>query len=91
MAELASYEFYRGRLKSMIRENNKRILPSKWRSELNELQDQCSAIRGPLMDTTWKLAIMDVLNYNRKELERMTENDKHDKNKDRVFCLERSR
>lgn len=80
VSELAFYKTYRSNLKDIIKEADKKIVPNKWRSELSDLETKFAKIREPYADTLSKLSAIEVLSFNRKDLERMLENESHKKN-----------
>lgn len=75
--ELAYYESYRGRLKGMIREDDKSIRFRKWEKELEELRAEYGETQKPYAEVVNMLAHIEVLQHNRQELQRMMENEKH--------------
>ena len=79
VSELAYYKAYRSNLKDMIKEADKKIVPGKWRSELSDLETKYAKTREPYADTLSKLSAIEVLSFNRKDLERMLENESHKK------------
>ena len=74
---------YRSRLKEMIQEPDKKITPKVWRKELSSLQTEYEATHRPYSVTVRNLAATDVLLHNRKDLERILENESHRKSIDR--------
>ena len=77
IAELGYYDMYRDELKSMIKEPDKKIMPKSWKRELEKLEPNFKATQKPYSQVVWKLAAIEVLNHNRKDLERMLENERH--------------
>ena len=77
IAELAYYDMYRDELKGMIKEPDKKITPTSWKKELEKLKPEYEKTQKPYSQLVWRLAAIEVLNYNRKDLERMLENEKH--------------
>ena len=77
IAELGYYDMYRDELKSMIKEPDKKIMPKSWKRELEKIEPEFKATQKPYSQVVWKLAAIEVLNYNRKDLERMLENERH--------------
>ena len=77
IAELAYYDMYRNELKDMIKEPDKKITPTSWKKELEKLKPEYDKTQKPYSQLVWKLAAIEVLNYNRKDLERMLENEGH--------------
>jgi len=63
--------------KGMIREDNKDIRATAWRLELDNLREDLAKTDIPYADEASRLAKVEVLEYNRKELERMLENESH--------------
>ena len=74
-AELNTYKIYRNVLKDMIKEPDKRINPNAWQKELDCLSEKYHKTEGPLSDAIADLAKIEVLNYNKKDLERMLQNE----------------
>ena len=68
---------YRDELKGIIKESEKRIMPKTWKRELEKLESKFKATQKPYSQVVWKLAAIEVLNHNRKDLERMLENERH--------------
>ena len=73
--ELASFDVYRSSLKEAIKEENKNITPLKWRMELDSISRDFYQVTKQYSDTMVKLATMEVLEHNRKELSRIMENE----------------
>ena len=73
--ELASFDVYRSSLKQAIKEENKNITPLKWRIELDSISREFDQVTKQYSDTAVKLAAMEVLEHNRKELNRILENE----------------
>lgn len=61
----------------MIKEPDKKIAPASWKKELEKLKPEFDKTQKPYSQLVWKLAAIEVLNYNRKDLERMLENEKY--------------
>ena len=66
---------YRDELKGMIQEADKKIMPKSWRQELEKLKPEFHATQKPYSQVVWRLAAIEVLNHNRKDLERMLKNE----------------
>ena len=77
IAELGYYDMYRDELKSMIKESDKKIMPKSWKRELEKLEPEFKATQKPYSQVVWKLAAIEVLNHNRKDLERLMENERN--------------
>ena len=75
--ELNTYKIYRDALKDMIKEPDKKITPKAWQKELDVLKERYQKTERPLSDATLDLAKMEVLNHNRRDLDRMLENESH--------------
>ena len=73
--ELTQYDVYKSELKGMIQGENKNVTPSKWRTELDKLDQDYAQVAKQLSDTTINLAAVEVLEHNRKELNRILENE----------------
>ena len=61
----------------MIEESDKRITPKKWQEELDNLKADYQKNRIRCSDITLHLAKIEVLSYNKRDLERMLENESH--------------
>lgn len=81
MTEIAYYDAHRSRIKSMITGPDKRILPRTWEKELSELRGSFEETQKPYADLVSKLSAVEVLEYNWRDLDRMLENERHDKNR----------
>jgi hypothetical protein len=77
MVELAYYDTYRSRLKSMITEPDKKITAGAWRKELASLQAALEKNSEPYAEVVTDLASVEVLQHNKHDLERMLENESH--------------
>ncbi len=73
--ELAYYDTYRSHLKEKIKEPDKKINPKAWDKELTTLKAEYSKTERQYAQTVWKLAVIEVLSHNRKELDRMLGNE----------------
>ena len=80
-SELNTYRINRNVLKDMIREPDKKIDPKAWRKELDSLKLECQQTERSLSDVTIDLAKMEVLDHNRKDLERMLANERNQNNR----------
>ena len=74
--ELVKYKVLREKLKNMIREPDKKITATKWRNELESLTAKKERLQLPYAEVVTNLACCEVLEYNRKELNRMLQNEK---------------
>jgi hypothetical protein len=81
-AELNTHRVYREVFKGMIEESDKRITPKKWQEELESLKADYQKNRIRCSDITLHLAKIEVLSYNKRDLERMLENESHQKKHD---------
>ena len=86
-AQLNSFKMYKSAMKDMIKEPDKKITPIAWRKELEGLKEKYRQTERPLSDAIVNLAKMEVLSYNKRDLERMLENERNERNKN----LNRSR
>lgn len=77
--ELESYDLYRKELKKKIVEPDKKITPKAWKKELAQLEKKLDEIREPFGEVIVNLSSIELLEYNKKELGRMMENEKHQK------------
>jgi hypothetical protein len=75
--ELTTYRMYRDVLKDMIAEPDKKIVPKAWQKELDGLAERYAKTQRPYSDAVVDLAKMEVLNHNKRDLERMLENESH--------------
>ena len=74
-SELTYYDTYREILKNMIKEPDKSITPRKWRAELEKLYDQYDRIEESMSGITWDLAVIEVLRWNKFDLDRILQNE----------------
>ena len=72
---------YRDVLKDMIAEPDKKIVPKSWQKELDGLEERYAKTQRPYSDAVVDLAKMEVLNHNKRDLERMLENESHQRNR----------
>ena len=77
--ELESYDLYRNKIKQSIVEPDKKITPKAWKKELTQLEKKLDEIREPFGEVIVNLSSIELLEYNKKELGRMMENEKHQK------------
>lgn len=82
--ELNTRRMYRNVLKDMIEESDKLIKPKAWQKERDTLAEKLPGIRKSISAATVDLAKMEVLEHNRRDLERMLENERHDRNRERA-------
>ena len=82
--ELNTRRMYRNVLKDMIEESDKLIKPKAWQKERDTLAEKLTGIRKSISSATVDLAKMEVLDYNRRDLERMLENESHDRGRERA-------
>ena len=81
MAELAYYNAHCVHIKGMITESEKKIIPRTWEKELASLQTSLYKTQKLYAELVTKLSAVEVLEYNRRDLERMLGNESHDKNR----------
>ena len=62
-----------------IIEPDKKITPKAWKMELAQLEKKLDEIREPFGEIIVNLSSIELLEYNKKELGRMMENEKHQK------------
>jgi len=74
--DLAYYDTYRDRLKGMITEPDKKITPKAWQKELDSLLPKYDAGKEPYAIVVSTLATIEVLEYNKTDLQRMLENER---------------
>lgn len=82
MGELAYYDAHRSKIKGMITEPDKKITPRAREKELASLQASLDKTQKPYAELVTQLSAVEVLEYNRTDLERMLSNESHDKNRD---------
>ena len=82
--ELNTYKIYRDTLKSMIVEPDKKINPKAWTKELDSLNERYQKTERPLSDATLELAKMEVLNHNKRDLERMLQNERSERSRTHI-------
>ncbi len=75
--ELTTYKMYRNVLKDMITEADKKIVPKAWKKELDTLKERYDETKREYSGAVVDLAKMEVLNYNKRDLERMLESESH--------------
>ena len=87
--ELNTHKMYKSALKDMIEEPDKKITPIAWRKELATLGETYKEKQKAYSAAVVDLAKMEVLNHNRKDLDRMLENEGHKRtvNKDRNISI----
>ncbi len=78
-SELNTYRFHRDILKDMIKEDDKTIRSKAWQKEFDILSKEFDDTQKPFSQLVWKLSAIEVLEFNRKELVRMLENEGHQK------------
>ena len=81
-SELNTYKLHRDILRGMIKEDDKKITPKAWQRELDTLRTEYDKSKTPYAQLVWKLAAIEVLSHNRRDLERMLENESHQRNRD---------
>ena len=72
---------YKSVLKDMIKEPDKKIVPKKWKEELDRLDEKSQKTEKAISNAVVDLAKMEVLSYNKRDLERMLENERHQPSK----------
>ena len=75
--ELNTFKMYKNILKDMIKEADKKIVPKKWKKELDRLDEKSQKTEKAISNAVVDLAKMEVLSYNKRDLERMLENERH--------------
>lgn len=76
MMDLAYYDNYRSKLKGMITEEGHKITPKTWQKELDSLLPQFEATKEPYARVVSELASIEILQYNRTDLQRMFDNER---------------
>jgi hypothetical protein len=74
--ELSKYDVFHSELKQKLKPDEK-ITPLKWSSELKTYNARLEKIKEPYSKVTVQLACVEVLEHNRKELNRLLENEQH--------------
>ncbi len=74
--DIAYYDTYRERLKGMITESDKKIIPKAWQRELDSLLPKYEAGKESYAIVVSTLATIEVLEYNKTDLDRMLENER---------------
>ena len=77
MVELTMYDAHRNRLKELIVEPDKKIIPKAWEKELASLKESYEQTKKPYAETVVNLSAVEVLEHNKRDLERMLENESH--------------
>ena len=80
--ELRNYDMYRKVIKGLIRGEDKRILPKEWQKQIDKMNSDNSEINKSIQKTVSVLAAIEVLQYNKKDLQRIIENENHKKQKE---------
>jgi len=75
--ELNTFKMYKNILKDMIKEPDKKIVPKKWKEELAGLEKKSQKTDKAISNAVADLAKMEVLSYNKRDLKRMLENERH--------------
>ena len=73
--ELAYYGTRRDGLINIIQEPDKSFTPKRWNAEFEKLYDQYDMIEESTSGITWDLAVIEVLRWNRSELDRILQNE----------------
>lgn len=81
IAELTYYDVYRENLKGMIHEPDKKITPKAWQKELDALLPQLEETKKPYAKAVTTLASIELLEYNKSDLERMLGNERRAREK----------
>ncbi|WP_317313323.1 MobA/MobL family protein [Absicoccus porci] len=79
ISELAFYDAHRSHIKGMITEANKKITPRTWRQELAAVQASLDRTQKPYAELVTNLSAVEVLEYNRDDLNRMLANESRQK------------
>ena len=74
----------------MIREPDKKILAKNWKAELETLTKEFNDTAEPYKDSVRSLATIEVLEYNKRDLQRMLDNERNNPAKEREKSKERS-
>ena len=81
--DLVKYDVLREKLKDMIKEPDKKITASKWRTEQDSLVAKKEELKSPYAEVVTNLACCEILEHNRKELSHMLQNENHERAKTR--------
>ena len=65
-------------------EPDKKINPQAWSKELADLSERYQKTERPLSDATLELAKMEVLNHNKRDLERMLQNERNERSRTHI-------
>lgn len=87
ITELGYYDYYRQELKDMIKEPDEKIVPKKWKKELENLEKECPEARSQYSRSVYRLAGIEVLKHNRTALRQMLESE----NRQHQRALEQTR
>ena len=68
----------------MIKESDKKITPKAWKKELDGLKEKYQQTERPLSNAIINLAKMEVLNHNKRDLERMLQNERSERNRTHI-------
>ena len=82
LVELTNYDLYRNKLKSMIKEPDKKIMAGAWKKELASLKETYDQSSDQYAEIVNELACVEVLEYNKKDLKRLLENEQHKRTND---------
>ena len=81
-SELLNYDVYRDLIKSKIKGDDKRILPKEWQKQIDKINRGNLDIDNSLQKTVSVLSAIEVLQWNKKDLQRMIENENYKKQKE---------
>lgn len=62
-------------------QNGEKIRPKQWKAEIQSLQSKCNSIGKEQTKAATKLAYVEVISYNRKNLERELQNESRQQNR----------
>ena len=80
--ELNTYKMMKNALTGMIDEQDKRIKPVAWKKEYEDLEMKYEKCEDSIYDIVPDLAKMEVLDYNKRDLDRMLINESHKRGRD---------
>lgn len=86
--ELMQYDVYRDILKERIKEPDKKIVAWKWKEELEKIEPEYEKVRENYNQAVVNLASCEVIEWNKKDLERVIKNESKERTKKRVKTRE---
>ena len=87
---LAKYPEMRERLQNLL-EQGEKITPKQWKAEIQSLQSEYDSIGKEKSRTATELAYVEVIGYNRKNLERELQNESRQHNRQQSRTKQREK